>query len=99
MPNTDDYFPLPRWMVDNDVTAAQLMQAERRGVHLPIDDGAAGSVWVWSGATPDFLLMLHLHGIRAMPKSLESFPPGPFVSPDPIEAARQQERAEEAAAA
>jgi hypothetical protein len=92
-----DYIPLSRWLVDNDVTVAQLMQAERRGIHLPIDDGAAGSVWVWSDATADFLMMLHLHGIRPMPKSLESFPPGPFLSPDPTEAARRQDRVEEVA--
>jgi hypothetical protein len=92
------YIPLPRWLVDNDVTVAQLLQAERRGIHLPIDDGGPGSVWTWADATADFLMMLHLHGIRPMPKSLESFPAGQFHTPDPTEAERRQERVKESAA-
>ena len=95
---TNGYIPMSRLMSHEGLSADQLLQAERRGIHLPIDDGAAGSVWVWADATQDFLMMLHLYGIRPLPKSRESFPAGQFLTPDPIEAARREECTEEVAA-
>ena len=36
---TAGYIPLNQWMLQHDVSPAQMLQAERRGIHLPIVDG------------------------------------------------------------
>src|SRR4029077_17575405 len=90
------HISLNQWMLQHDVSPAQLLQAERRGIHLPIVDGAPGSVWVWDQASYDVLMVMHLAEIRAMPH--ERSPMGVFLTPDRVEDERRAESADDRAA-